>query len=113
MDDVSLPPAPHPEDGTGNPVLVETHRGDMVESRHRDAEGVYTAILPKRGLGIALKIDDGASRAAELAMLQALRLAGALDDERSEALTRRLVPVQTNWSGREVGEFRIAAAFAA
>lgn len=32
------------------------------------AEGVYAAILPQSGLGIALKIDDGAMRAAETAM---------------------------------------------
>jgi L-asparaginase II len=32
------------------------------------AEGVYAAIVPGHGLGIALKIDDGAGRAAETAM---------------------------------------------
>ena len=29
------------------------------------AEGVYCGALPERGLGFALKIDDGAKRAAE------------------------------------------------
>ena len=32
------------------------------------AEGVYCAALPEVGLGIALKIEDGAGRAAETAM---------------------------------------------
>jgi L-asparaginase II len=32
------------------------------------AEGVYCGALPDLGLGVALKIDDGASRAAEVAM---------------------------------------------
>jgi len=32
------------------------------------AEGVYIAILPQLGLGAALKIDDGATRAAETAV---------------------------------------------
>ena len=32
------------------------------------AEGVYCAALPELGLGIALKIDDGATRASEAAM---------------------------------------------
>ena len=44
------------------------------------AEGVYCAALPKAGLGIALKIDDGASRASEIALasvLASLHPAGA------------------------------------
>jgi hypothetical protein len=36
------------------------------------AEGVYIAIIPSLGLGAALKIDDGASRASELLHARAL-----------------------------------------
>lgn len=72
------------------------------------AEGVYTAILSGLGLGIALKIDDGAGRAAELAMIQTLDMLGALPDSARGALTNRLSPVQTNWAGREVGVLRPA-----
>ncbi|MGL5448454.1 MAG: asparaginase, partial [Rhabdaerophilum sp.] len=32
------------------------------------AEGVYCGALPEKGLGVAIKIDDGATRAAEIAM---------------------------------------------
>jgi L-asparaginase II len=32
------------------------------------AEGVYCGALPDLGLGVALKIDDGTTRAAEVAM---------------------------------------------
>ena len=32
------------------------------------AEGVYCAAVPELGLGIALKCDDGAGRATEIAM---------------------------------------------
>jgi L-asparaginase II len=41
------------------------------------AEGVHAAILPASGLGIALKIDDGARRGAELAMRGLLQFVGA------------------------------------
>ena len=34
------------------------------------AEGVYCGALPERGLGFALKIDDGAKRAAEAVAVQ-------------------------------------------
>ena len=43
------------------------------------AEGVYTAILPQRGLGVALKVADGADRAAEIAMAALLVRLGAAD----------------------------------
>ena len=43
------------------------------------AEGFYVGILPDRGLGIALKTADGASRAAECAMAGILVLLGVLD----------------------------------
>lgn len=43
------------------------------------AEGAFTAILPDRGLGIALKINDGETRAAEAAMATILVALGALD----------------------------------
>ncbi len=42
------------------------------------AEGVYCAALPEQGLGIAVKCDDGAGRAAEVMMAATLvRLAAA------------------------------------
>jgi len=44
------------------------------------AEGVYIAILPALGLGMALKIDDGATRAAETAMATVLIALGAVPD---------------------------------
>jgi len=70
------------------------------------AEGVYAAILPALGLGVALKIDDGAGRAAELAMIHTLDRLGVLSEDARTALTLRLSPVQTNWAGRDVGTLR-------
>ncbi|WP_407494262.1 asparaginase [Pseudooceanicola sp. MF1-13] len=43
------------------------------------AEAVYVAILPEQGLGIALKIADGTTRAAECAITALLVRAGVLD----------------------------------
>jgi L-asparaginase II len=67
------------------------------------AEGVHVAIVPDLGLGIALKIDDGARRAAELAMatlLQSLRL---LDREAAGSLVADAV---INSRGEPVGTIR-------
>ncbi|MHA1528760.1 MAG: asparaginase, partial [Alphaproteobacteria bacterium] len=43
------------------------------------AEGVYIAILPLRGLGMALKIDDGNARGSEAAIAALLTRHGALE----------------------------------
>ncbi len=45
------------------------------------AEGVYIAILAERGLGIALKIDDGNARGSEAAVAALLTRHGALERE--------------------------------
>lgn len=74
------------------------------------AEAVYVAILPRQRLGIALKIVDGGTRAAELAIAELLIRAGVLDPAHPAA--RRLRDaVQRNWRGIEVGLFRAAAGF--
>jgi len=48
------------------------------------AEGMYVAMLPERGLGIAVKIDDGSARGRHAAMAALLAKYGAL--ERSHPL---------------------------
>lgn len=71
------------------------------------AEGVYCAALPGRGLGIALKIDDGnTARAAEVAMAAAIEAYVALDDTEA-GFVRGLseVPLR-NWNGTAVGALR-------
>lgn len=63
------------------------------------AEGVHAAGIRANGLGIALKIDDGARRAAELSMGTVLRFLGMLEGqsmsewERQDVLSRRGQPV--------------------
>jgi L-asparaginase II len=74
------------------------------------AEGVYAAALPRHGYGIALKIEDGGTRAAELAMASLLRRLGCFSEEQRHALDTYLHPVVRNVSGREVGLMRVTAA---
>jgi len=75
------------------------------------AEGVYCAALPDRGLGVALKIDDGNNaRAAEVVMAALIEAFVALDDG-DAALLRGLSDVRLkNWNGIEVGALRASAA---
>ena len=72
------------------------------------AEGVYTAALPNFGLGIALKIDDGATRAAEVALAAVLRYLELLDDTDWSALRPFVEPPIRNTAGDIIGGLEIA-----
>ncbi|HUJ03463.1 MAG TPA: asparaginase [Rhizomicrobium sp.] len=96
----------HPElvSGTGRWCAKLMHATKDVAVK-AGAEGVYAAIVPERGLGIALKIDDGAGRAAETAIAAVLAALGLL--ARDHPLLR--TPV-TNTRDAIVGERRPGAA---
>ncbi len=64
------------------------------------AEGVHCAALPELGLGIALKIDDGAKRGAEAAMAH---LFAALVPGADMALADFLDGELRNWKGQRAG----------
>jgi L-asparaginase II len=74
------------------------------------AEAVYTAILPDKGLGIALKISDGGKRAAQTAMAALLVRTGVLDPDHPAAKAR-LMAVQRNCRGFEAAVVRAATGF--
>ncbi len=69
------------------------------------AEGVYCGAFPQLGLGFALKIEDGAKRAAAGAAMALV--------ERLYPVARGLMPVGAikTWHGVEVGEVRSAPVF--
>ncbi len=75
------------------------------------AEAVFVAILPEKRIGIALKIVDGGTRAAEAAITSLLIRAGVLD-EGHPAAQKRLGTDLRNWRGLRVGELRLARGFA-
>jgi len=77
------------------------------------AEGVYAASLPRLGLGLALKIEDGASRASEVALAAILMRLGCLDGAALAALGERVRPSIRTVAGAIVGELRPASALRA
>lgn len=70
------------------------------------AEGVYCAALPELGLGVALKVDDGAGRAAEVLMGQLLRRLDVIGEAEAKRLAATLEPPILNRAGVEVGRIR-------
>lgn len=74
------------------------------------AEGVYCAAIPELGLGIALKCDDGAARAAEAAVCTLLAKQLKADDPLRQTLSDMATVTMKNWNGIEVGTVRPAGA---
>ncbi len=66
------------------------------------AEGYFAAILPERGMGISLKILDGATRASDCAIAAILVRLGVLDAAHPD-VKRFLNPPVKNWDGLETG----------
>ena len=56
------------------------------------AEGVFCAALPEAGLGLAVKADDGAGRAAQVMIAALIRRFGGFDDETEARLVRFVSP---------------------
>jgi L-asparaginase II len=74
------------------------------------AEGVYCGCIPHAGLGIALKCDDGAGRAAEVAMAQILSALDVWTPEEKQILDRFRHHRLSNWRSIAVGEVRAVPA---
>jgi len=70
------------------------------------AEGVFCAAVPELGLGIALKCDDGAGRAAEVMVAAVMARLVAHDETLARKLREFARPVLTNWNGITVGGLR-------
>lgn len=97
--------------GTGqfnSVVLAETGETCLLKG---GAEGYYTAAIPERGLGVAVKIDDGAGRGSQAAMLAVLTHLGVIDAEQKARIETACSQEVRNWAGRLVGVIRPTPAF--
>jgi L-asparaginase II len=98
--------ARHPElvAGTGRlcTQLMQATGGRIIAKV--GAEGVYCAAVMDEGVGVALKVKDGAKRAAEPALLEVLRVLGLLSSSESKELERYARPIVRNTRGEAVGE---------
>ena len=75
------------------------------------AEGFFVAILPRRGLGVALKVIDGGTRGANCAIASILVRLGVLDADHPATRRFRNAPIR-NWRDIETGMIKPAAALA-
>ncbi len=89
-------------EGRACAILMEAAAGKAAVKT--GAEGVFVAILPVQKLGIALKIADGATRAAEVAIAALLARLGVISPE--HPMLQR--PIR-NWDGLVTGVERPVA----
>ena len=82
-------------DGAGDRVFVKL-----------GAEGVYGGGLRGRGLGFAMKVEDGGRRAVEVALVRVLAQLGILSEDEVAQLARHGNPPIHNTLGDVVGEIR-------
>lgn len=68
--------------GTGRACAILMRASAGRAAVKTGAEGFYAGIIPERGLGIAIKIDDGATRAAETTIAFILDRMGLLSDNK-------------------------------
>lgn len=87
-------------------LAMQSARGALVVKT--GAEGVFLAGLPQRGLGIALKIDDGAHRGSEAALAGLIDRIGAVDDTVASYLRQVADQPLRNRVNRVVGAVRCA-----
>ena len=73
------------------------------------AEGVFCAAIPEKGIAIALKCDDGATRAAEATVAATLARFFETESEVHAALTAFAATSMRNWNGIHVGDIRVTS----
>ena len=84
--------------------LMEATAGRLLAKA--GAEACQGLALLDRGWGIAIKIDDGASRAVAVSAIEVLRQLGALGIVELEALRDQAQPLVRNYRDEIVGEGR-------
>jgi L-asparaginase II len=83
-------------------LVVEETEGRVITKV--GAEGVHSAAIFDQGIGVVVKVEDGATRAQYPAMLHALELLGALPDRLSPRLAEYARTRVRNTRGEVVGE---------
>jgi L-asparaginase II len=98
---------PHMVAGTGRfDTVVMGALGERAFTK-TGAEAVFCAALPEMGYGIALKIDDGGTRASEAVMASLLARYLALEGEAARIVGDIAHLRMRNWNGIEVGQVRV------
>ena len=86
-------------------ILIEETEGEVVAKI--GAEGVHSVAVPSRGLGIAIKVEDGAQRAQFAGVVRVLQYLDVLPSQLPPRLDEFLHRPIRNTRGEVVGELRV------
>lgn len=107
---------------TSNPLLIagtDTLDTDVMKAFGGNlmlkigAEGVFCGAVRDKGIGFALKVDDGHMKAAEAMVSALIAEIAEPDAEQRKVLNARTNQVMHNWRGIEVAEMRATDAIQA
>jgi len=102
----------HPDlvagEGRLDTLLMRAAPGTVAKA---GAEGVHAVGLPDRGVGIAIKIEDGSRRALGPAVVSTLEQLGVIGATERDSLAQHAGERLRNFAGIEVGEIRGVARF--
>jgi L-asparaginase II len=91
-------------DGRLETLIMQTLPGKVFAKT--GAEGGFALALAQEGLGVALKVEDGSSRALGPAIIEVLQQLGVLTPEAQETLAPWWRPVIRNHQKQKVGQLR-------
>ena len=100
---------PHLVAGTGRADTVLMGDSGFSGATKCGAEGIFMAILPGQGLGMAMKVDDGGSRAADALLVAVLHHLGAIDTETRDRMAGRINLEIQNPLGEVISFIRVRA----
>jgi L-asparaginase II len=86
-------------------ILIEETEGNVIAKI--GAEGVHSVAVPSRGLGIALKVEDGAQRAQFAGVIRILQHLDVLPQRLPPRLEEFVHRPIRNTRGEVVGELRV------
>src|SRR5207253_4837679 len=89
------------------PIFISATKGYVVSKI--GAEGVHCALIPERGIGVAIKVEDGAQRAQFPALLRLLQELDALPDPLPPKLHEWMHKPVKNTRGECVGQVTMLA----
>jgi L-asparaginase II len=100
---------PHLLGGTDrfDTILLEETRGRVIAKV--GAEGVHCAAIPDLGFGLAIKVEDGGTRAQHVALIRLLQFVGVVPEPLSPRLAEWARRPVRNTRGEVVGCIRPAA----